>query len=163
MLALSESWKNMDSLQTKDVSLETLMPLIREQLASGKSVWLYPKGTSMRPMIRQGIDKVLLSPFPEKLKKYDLPFYQRDNGQYVLHRIVEVGETYTCIGDNQFILEHNVRADQMIAVVTAFCRGNKEILVTNLFYQLYCRFWHYSRAFRHLLYCGVNRLRRLLK
>ena len=163
LLALSESWKNMDFSQTKDVPLEAFMPLIRERLACGKSVWLYPRGTSMLPMLRQGIDKVLLSPLPKKLKKYDLPFYQRDNGQYVLHRIVEVGETCTCIGDNQFLLENNVRPDQMIAVVTAFSRGKKEISTSNLFYQLYCRFWYYSRPFRHLWYRGISRLRRHLK
>lgn len=149
--------------QTKDISLDTLMPVIRERLASGKSVWLYPKGTSMLPMIRQGIDRVLLSPLPDKLRKYDLPLYQRDNGQYVLHRIVGVGENYTCTGDNQFELEHDLRHDQMIALVTTFARGNKEIQVNNLFYKFYCRFWHYSRPLRLFWRRVKGWLRRHLK
>ena len=77
----------------------------------------------MMPMIRQGIDNVILTAAPERLKKYDLPLYQRGNGQYVLHRIVEAGECYTCVGDNQFELERGLRHDQMIAVMVAFTRG----------------------------------------
>ena len=30
-----------------------------------------PGGVSMLPMLRQGLDQVVLSPLPEKLKKYD--------------------------------------------------------------------------------------------
>ena len=150
----------MDFSKTNEVRLELLMPIIRERLADGGSVWFSPKGTSMLPMLRQGIDRVLLSPLPDKLKKYDLPLYQRDNGQFVLHRIVEAGETYTCIGDNQLDLEPGVRQDQMIALVTVFTRGNKEISVNSLSYRLYCRFWHYSRPVRHLWRCGMGWLRR---
>lgn len=117
----------------------------------------------MLPMIRQGIDKVVLSPISGELRKYDLPLYQRDNGHFVLHRIVKVGETYTCIGDNQFELEHGLRHDQMIAVVTAFYRGDKLHSVNELGYQIYCRFWHYSRPIRHFWRRGINYLRRHLR
>lgn len=133
------------------------MPLIRDRLAAGQSVKFGPRGTSMLPMLRQGIDAVELSPISSKLKKYDLPLYQRSNGQYVLHRIVSVGETYTCIGDNQFVFEPDVRHDQMIALVTAFSRDGKRIEVSNPRYLLYCRFWCFTRPVRHL-WCGVKRL-----
>ena len=136
------------------------MPIMREKLAAGKNVRLSPRGISMLPMIRQGMDSVVLSPLPEKLEKYDLPLYQRDNGQYVLHRVVEVGETYTCIGDNQFELEPGLRHDQMIAIVTAFSRGEREISVKSLSYRIYCRFWHYSRPIRHFWRRGIGWLRR---
>lgn len=124
------------------------MPLIRERLANGKSVQFKPKGTSMRPMLRQGIDSVILSPLPEKLKKYDLPLYQRDNGQYVLHRIVGVGDAYTCIGDNQYEYEYGVRHDQMIGVVTGFYRDQEFHSVTQLSHRLYRSLWHHSRKLR---------------
>ena len=153
----------MVSSQTKEIQLNDLMPAIREQLAAGNNVRLFPKGTSMLPMLRQGIDSVILSPTTNKLKKYDLPLYQRENGQYVLHRIVEVGETYTCVGDNQFAYEYGIRHDQMIAVVTEFLRGNKRIHVDHLSYQFYCRLWHYSRSARGLCYLALVRLRRLFK
>ena len=153
----------MDFSQTKEVQLDALMPIIREQLKNGNSVRLFPKGTSMLPMLRQGIDSVILSPISGKLNKYDLPLYQRGNGQYVLHRIVEVGETYSCIGDNQFCYERGLRHEQMIAVVTEFFRGEKKISVNCLSYRLYCRFWHGSRTVRSYCYLAISRLRRLLK
>ena len=139
------------------------MPLIRERLDAGSCVRFSPKGTSMLPMLRQGIDRVELAPLPEKLKKYDLPLYQRDNGQYVLHRIVEVGETYTCVGDNQFALETGLRHDQMIALVRGFSRGEREYSVNHPGYWLYCRLWHHSRFLRRYWRAGICRLRRLLK
>lgn len=124
------------------------MPLIRSQLEQGKRVSFSPRGVSMRPMLRQGKDTVELAPVTGKLKKYDVPLYQRKNGQYVLHRIVEAGETYTCVGDNQFDLEHGLKHEQMIAVVTAFTRGKKRIVVSNMGYRLYYRVWHYTRPLR---------------
>ena len=144
-------------------ALEELMPLIRESIADGRSVWLSPRGTSMLPMIRQGKDTVRLSPITRPLKKYDLPIYQRENGQYVLHRIVKVGQTYTCIGDNQYELETGLKPEQMIAVVTAFSRDGKKHQVTELSHWLYCRLWHYSRPVRLFWRNVMWHLRRIFK
>ena len=150
----------MDSCNERQVRLEELLPLIREQLATGKSVKFAPKGMSMLPMLRQGRDSVILSPLPEKLKKYDLPLYRRENGQFVLHRVIRVGETYTCMGDNQFTAEPGLGREQMIGLVTAFCRDEKQIPVTALGYLIYCRVWHYSRPLRQLWRRGKAWLKR---
>ena len=136
------------------------MPLIRERLSMGQSVQFKPKGTSMRPMLRQGIDSVVLSPLPKKLKKYDLPLYQRDNGQYVLHRIVAVGDTYTCIGDNQYEYEYGVRQDQMIGLVTGFYRDQEFHSVTQLSHRIYRCLWHRSRKLRPRVRAVKNRIRK---
>ena len=145
------------------VTMEELIPLIQESLSVGQSVRLSPRGVSMLPMLRQGIDSVVLSPISGRLKKYDLPLYRRDDGKYVLHRIIAVGDTYTCIGDNQFMEEKGIRQDQIIAVVTAFYRGEKFWDTKDSAYQLYCRGWHYSRSFRRVCKRGTNWLRRHLK
>lgn len=142
--------------------LETLMPLIREQLARGQSVRFYPRGTSMLPMLRQTVDSVILSPITGQLRKYDIPLYQRDDGKYVLHRIVGAGPLCTCMGDNQFLPEPGLRPDQMIGVVTAFYRGEHLIPVTALSYRIYCRFWHYSRPLRRFWRRGMGWIRRHL-
>ena len=154
---------NMDSLQIKQIQLEDAMPVIREHLAAGNCVRIYPRGTSMLPMLRQGIDSVVLSPLPVRMRKYDLPLYQRENGQYVLHRIVKVGTTYTCVGDNQFALEPGLAHGQMIAVVTAFTRGNVEHSVKEPGYWLYCRLWHHSRPVRHFWHRGIGWIRRHMR
>lgn len=139
--------------------MEQLLPIIEEQLRNGQSVRFTTNGTSMMPMLRDGRDQVLLSPLPERLKKYDLPLYRRESGQFVLHRIVAVGETYTCVGDNQFDLELGLCHEQMIGVVTEFTRKGKTYTVNDLSYRLYCRFWHYSRFPRRVFRAIKRRLR----
>ena len=59
-------------IETKEIRLEQMMPLIRERLAAGHTVRFSPRGVSMLPMLRQGIDSVEFSPVPPVLKKYDL-------------------------------------------------------------------------------------------
>lgn len=144
----------------KEIELKDLLPMIEESIAEGRSVRFLPRGISMMPMLRQGVDCVVLSPAPERLRKYDIPLYRREDGKFILHRVVKVGETYTCIGDNQFEEEPGVRHDQVIAVVTAFSRGENEHRVSELGYQIYCRVWHYSRPFRHFYRRAKGWLRR---
>ena len=140
----------------RNVHMDDLMPLITENLAAGKSIRFSPRGISMLPMLAQGRDTVTLSAPEGALRKYDIPLYRRDNGAYVLHRVVAVGETYTCIGDNQFALEKGIRPDQIIGVVTAFSRKGKEYAVTHRGYRLYCVLWHWTREPR-LFYIRVRR------
>lgn len=139
------------------------MPLIREQLETGRSVRLSPRGTSMLPLLRQETDSVVLSPLPERLKKYDILLYQREEGKYILHRIIEAGETYVCMGDNQFMREPGVTDEQAIAVVTAVYRGERKHSVTEPAYRIYCVFWHYSRPLRYFYRRVCNKMRRILK
>ncbi len=146
-------------LLEQDVSLHEVMPMIRSCLERGQTVTFRPRGTSMLPMLRHGKDRVTLSPATEKLKKYDLPLYQRDDGCFVLHRVLKAEETYTCIGDNQFSYEAGIRPDQIIALVTAFERDGKRYRVDQWQYKLYCRYWHYTRLPRRAL----RKLKRILR
>lgn len=150
----------MDCCANKQVRLEEWMPLIRETLGAGQSVEFSPRGTSMLPMLRQGVDRVVLSPLPERLRKYDLPLYQRENGQYVLHRILRVGEAITCMGDNQIDPETGLKESQMIGLVTAFYRGDKKVSVTDWRYRLYCRIWPVIRPARRVWRWVKSKLRR---
>ncbi len=143
--------------------LEHLMPLIREELSQGKPVWFTPHGISMRPMLEDGRDRVMLVPPPQVLKKYDLALYQRENGQYVLHRVVKVGQTYTFVGDNQFVYEPNIRPDQVIAVVSEFVRKGRHYDVRHGGYRLYCRVWIGTLSARHFAHKVRRKLQIMLK
>ena len=144
----------MVSLPKNTVSLGQVMPQVKEQLTTGKRVMLSFNGISMRPLLEPKRDMVELSALPDKLKKYDLPLYQREDGQYVMHRIVKVDEAYGCMGDRQFELEYPVRHDQIIAVVTAFVRKGKRYSVEDWRYKLYCRIWAVTRPVRWLFRSG---------
>lgn len=147
--------------QKSEIPLDNLMPLIRERIAQGQSVRFYPRGISMLPMLRPGIDSVELSAPPAKLKKYDIPLYQRKDGSYVLHRIVKIRKTYYCAGDNQLHIEKGLEHHQIIALVTAFYRGDQRCSVRKPAYRLYCHLWPAYRRLRQLrckLLCIINRL-----
>ena len=116
----------------------------------------------MLPTIRPNRDVVVVSKLPQQLKKYDLPLYRRKNGKFVLHRIVAVGETYTCVGDGQFELEPGVTQDQMVAIVTTIIRNGREISVDAPMYRLFCRVWHHTRKIRHVIKWPKYYLRRVL-
>ncbi len=138
-----------------------MIPVILSVIEGGNSVTFSPKGTSMLPMLKEGRDSVTLARADGRLKKYDLPLYRREDGQYVLHRIIKSGESYTCIGDNQFEAERGIAQTQIIAVVTEFTRNGRKYSADSFSYRVYCRFWHYTRPFRYIARALKSRLKRL--
>lgn len=145
------------------VNIEEIAAIISEQVAVGQSVEMPPRGRSMRPLIREGRDSVILSSLNGRLKKYDIPFYRRHDGTYVLHRVVGFeGDGYIMCGDNQFVLEHGIGDDDLIAVVTAIRRGGKLIDMNGLPYRTYVVLWHLTRWPRSILVRGVRKIKRIL-
>lgn len=144
---------------SKRVSMDEMAPLIREILAESGEVSFVSAGVSMLPTIRDRKDTVTLVRPQGKLKKGDVPFYQRDNGQYILHRVIYVnGDTYVMRGDNQWENEYNVRHDQIIGVLHSFDRDGKTYKVTDTCYKLYVKFLpliRYSRKYYYLLKSNV--------
>ena len=136
------------------IQLADYYPLIREILENGGSFTLTVTGSSMYPFILGNRDQVTLSPITGELKKYDLPLYRREDGAFVLHRIVrvEADGTYTCCGDHQWILERGLRRDQMIAVATAFVRKGRHLTNKNLLYRMYCVVWTWMLRLRKLIF-----------
>lgn len=85
-------------------------------------------GTSMLPMLRQGIDKVMIKAPVFPLKKYDVPLYT--NGDHItLHRIVHItrGGRYIICGDNRHRYEYGITEDRIIGVLTAVIRDGRII------------------------------------
>lgn len=144
----------------KVVRMEELCPMIQELLAGGSTVQLTVTGISMRPMLLHRRDQVELAKAPSKLKRCDIPLYQRQNGSYVLHRIVKVEKdgTYTCAGDGQTSLETGVRQEQVIAVVQSFTRKGKKISCQNKGYQLYAQIWTMLLPIRPILLQMIKRI-----
>ena len=119
--------------------------LIREVLATGGEFRLYPHGTSMLPLLRQGVDSVALKALDRPPRKYDILFYRRADGSYVLHRVKEVAPE-GCIlwGDHQFELEYGVGEDQIIGYATRIFRGEDELDCQSLTYRWYLRLWQFK-------------------
>lgn len=99
-------------------------------------------GDSMMPLIRQDKDLLIIEKVNGRLKKYDVPLYKRDSGQYVLHRILKVRENdYVICGDNRWRREYGISDRHIIGVLTGIVRDGKTILVTDKKYQLYVHLW----------------------
>ena len=99
-------------------------------------------GVSMRPMLRNRHDRVIIVPVgAERLKKYDLPLYRRPDGKYVLHRIIGVEDGYYVIrGDNTYVKE-KIPDSWIIGVMSEFYRGNRHVLADDRGYRRYAAFW----------------------
>ena len=119
--------------------------LIREVLASDGEFRLYPHGTSMLPLLRQGRDSVALRQLDSPIQKGDILFYQRPDGSFVLHRVRAVTpESLTLIGDNQTLPEHGVSPDWVIGRVTRIFRDDKEVICDGFWYNLYLKLWQFT-------------------
>ena len=145
------------------VGIDDIAAIIKEQIALGQSVEMPPRGRSMLPTIREGRDSVILSPKTGRLRKYDIPFYRRHDGTYVLHRVVGFdGDGYVLVGDNQFRLERGIGDDDVIAVVTAIRRHGRLINVHSSFYRASVALWHLTRRPRYLVFRILRKIKRIL-
>lgn len=133
------------------ISLNDLAPLILERLISGENIEIIVTGNSMFPLFTSERDTVTLAQ-PKKLKKRQIAFYLRDNGQYILHRIVKIkGDKIYCAGDNQTTIEGPLRADQFKGVVISYIRKNKYRSVNCLWHKIYSFLWCLCIKKRHKL------------
>ena len=137
------------------ISLADYEGLIREVLSSGGEFRLYPRGTSMLPLLRQGRDSVALGRVDTAIRKNDILLYQRPDGSYVLHRVRSVDpEGLTLMGDNQTVPEKGVRPDWVIGRVTRIFRDDREVICDGSRYRRYLKLWQFTilRSFLLKLY-----------
>lgn len=131
----------MEKMQTVVIPMESLAEVILLQLQNGGKANLTVTGSSMMPMLRHRKDSVFLVPVAHRQKPGDIILYLRDNGQYILHRIIRLaGEGYICCGDNQYEPEQ-VEHRQLIAVVEEFTRKGKHYTIETCGYRLYTALW----------------------
>lgn len=115
-----------------------LVDVLELQLREGGVANLTVTGSSMYPTLRHRRDSVsLIKKTPEKK---DIILYKRENGAYVLHRIVRIKDTYICSGDNQWQPE-SVKPEQVVAVADGFTRKGKHYTKSTVAYRLWVWFW----------------------
>lgn len=134
----------------KPVKMSELTPIIKELLSNNIKVKLTVTGNSMYPFLRHGTDSVLLSSkATEKIKKGTVVLYTRDNGQYVLHRVIKIKKTHFFIaGDAQKNIEGPLSHDKVIAAVTSVFRDSKEIMCKSLIWRFLSMLWIFVLPFR---------------
>lgn len=116
--------------------------VIRGVLESGGEFQIYPRGTSMQPLLWEDRDWVTLVKPVHPPAVRDIILYQRKDGSYVLHRILKKEEkSYVLCGDNQVWLEKGIEPGQIIGVVNALGINGKRYEKDSMRMKLYERIW----------------------
>ena len=107
------------------IKVEKFYPLMLEAFNENKTFSFPVRGTSMRPLFKNG-DVVTLEKFDGSPKVGDVLFYRRLDLSFVLHRVRKIknGKLYI-VGDHQTPLEE-VSYDQVIGKVINYKKINKD-------------------------------------
>ena len=110
---------------------------IEQAIAEEGKLVLSTAGVSMKPLLGNRRDTVIILPVEGRLKKYDVPLYRRGE-KCVLHRIIKVlPDSYVICGDNCESYEYDITDANIIGVLSAFYRKDKYYTVDNPWYRLY--------------------------
>ena len=116
--------------------------ILRTVIDEGKEVNMRVLGSSMAPFVVHERDTIYFKRPERKLKKGDIAFFQRNNGQYVVHRIYKVkGDEYYFVGDNQTLIEGPIEKGQIFAIVTRVIRKGKEIRPGDPWWLFFEKIW----------------------
>lgn len=147
------------------LSINEIWELAEPVIASGGEFRLFHKGISMMPLLRQGIDSVVLSKLNREPKRFDIVAYRRANGQFVLHRIWKIKKDQLVMcGDNHSDLEYGITKNNILAIVVGIYRDEEYIDIANSkWYKKYLKklpFLHFKNKYITVL---INRFRNLKK
>ena len=138
---------------------ETELKNAEELLKTQDEVMTRTKGISMRPLLRQGRDIVVIKRPQFPLKAGDVPLYRvKGKEELVLHRILRVKKdgTYIIRGDNLFRKEY-VKESQIVGVMKAFYREGRYCdCEKSRKYKLYIVLNRVSYPLRYLWKCMVR-------
>ena len=115
---------------------------VDELLKTQEEVATLTRGISMRPLLREHQDMVVIKRPVFPLKRGAVPLYRVEGRkELTLHRILRVQKDgYVIRGDNLYFKEF-VRQEQIVGVMQAFYRNGKHVNCETSFpYKLYV-FW----------------------
>lgn len=139
------------------VDNQEYMKVVRSILEEGKEVPLVVTGNSMMPFLIDRRDQVLIKRIERPLKKGDIAFFQRENGQYIMHRIHfmrkddRTGENqFYFIGDGQKNIEGPIKETQIFGVINGVLRKGKYLDEHTFTWRFFKNIWRYVIPFRPL-------------
>jgi signal peptidase I len=143
----------MDRYSNKVVSTHLLFPIIEEAMACGQKAIFTVSGDSMRPLIVNNRDQVLLSSSKGKLlEKGDIILFRKQSGRYILHRIYKKeANYYHTIGDACLCEDGIVKPSEIIGVVEEIYRKGKKIDCNSFLWRTIFTTWRYLLPIRQPL------------
>ena len=145
---------------TASVSMEELSPIIESVISSGSDAVLCITGNSMLPLWRDRHNSVVLTACDvNELKVGDIPLYKRENGQYVLHRIIKVNEdSFDLLGDAQWAIEKGLPKGCVLAVAKGYyTEKGKYVSCDSKKHKRYFAVWHSLLPIRRLILAVYKR------
>lgn len=137
-----------EKIPVRKVDTAQFLSAVKEMIAEGQEVAIMITGGSMTPFLIHERDRILLSKIDRPLRKGDMAFFQRDDGNYVMHRIRSVRpkhgdgeEQYFFIGDAQRVTEGPIRRDQIFAVITAVYRKDRWLYPGDFWWEFFRVIW----------------------
>ena len=106
-----------------------------------------PKGNSMWPFIKNGKNTVVVKTLTLPINALDVILFERDNGDYVLHRVIKVEEnSYITVGDN-FPHPERIQKSQVLGVMDGFYTNEKYTQATDEKYKKKVKKWYKNGLF----------------
>lgn len=115
---------------------------LRALTEQGKEVSMRIAGNSMAPFLVHERDWISFRRPERPLRRGDMVFYERENGQFVMHRIYRIrGGGYFLLGDAQRMVEGPIRREQIFAIVTKVRRKGRWIEPGDFWWEFFARVW----------------------
>lgn len=146
----------------KVLDTKEYVSILKELIEQGKEAGMVIAGNSMSPFLIHGRDSIFFRKPDKKIKKGDMVFYQRENGQYVMHRIRKVtSKGCFIVGDAQQEIEGPIEESQIFAVVVRAKRKGKLIGPGDFWWEFFEHIWINLVPFRRGILKIYSRLTRL--
>lgn len=133
---------------------------LKDELLRSGNVMFTNKGVSMRPLLREGRDVMIIEKrTPDTALSPGMAvLFERFSGDLVLHRIYrKKGNGFLILGDNCINPEY-VEDERIIGILTGVVRdGKKMVNVTDKGYQRYVKLWTASYPVRRLFLKAKNK------
>lgn len=129
-------------MNTRVVDTNEYVSALRELAEEGRVVSMLIAGSSMSPFLCHNRDYIYFTRPDRELRRGDMVFYQRDTGQYVMHRIYKKKtDGYYMVGDAQTQIEGPLRRDQIFARIIKVKRKGKILRQGNFWWEFFEHVW----------------------
>lgn len=126
----------------RNVDTRQYVSMLRELVREGKEVSMLITGSSMSPFLLSHKDTICFKTPWRPLRRGDMVFYERQSGQFVMHRIYKVrDEGLYIVGDAQHEIEGPVNPNQVFGLVTKANRRGKWIGPEDIWWKFYAHIW----------------------
>lgn len=150
--------------KTRLVDTSEYLSVLKELTMQGKKVSLLVSGNSMSPFLIHERDQVFFEKPERPLRKGDIVFYQRDTGQYIMHRIYKIDKRgYYMVGDAQQEIEGPIAREQIFGLVTKVRRKGKIEERGTFWWDFFEKVWIHLILFRPWIRNGYTFWRKFCK